>query len=300
MARNCGKSTRLVAAFMLSVTSLGSANAQVVSSKQQNIILDSNDSAVARCETPRTAPLQEAFRSVCLRLHPLDDKASVHNVIIIGFVGGFVRHGDLKHPEVHFASLLRNRYPANVHAEVFANHAGKEALRRVLQLLDSNGNGVITANEKEEANVIIYGHSWGASQTVTLARTLGRQGVPVLLTIQVDSVRKPGQEDSVIPPNVKNAVNFYQTKGLIHGRSTIRAADPERTHIMGNFQMDYRSRRINCDNYPWLARHFNKPHHEIENDPKVWNQIASVIDLELLKRTPTVEASVPSEIDALK
>ncbi len=69
---------------------------------------------------------------------------------------------------------------------------------------------------------------------------------------------------------------------------------------MGNFQMDYRSRRINCDNYPWLARHFNKPHHEIENDPKVWNQIASVIDLELLKRTPMVEASVPSEIDALK
>ena len=32
-------------------------------------------------------------------------------------------------------------------------------------------------------------------------------------------------------------------------------------------------RRINCDNYPWIARHLNKPHHEIENDPLVWEQI---------------------------
>jgi hypothetical protein len=196
---------------------------------------------------------------------------------------------------VHFASLLRNSYRSRVHVEVFANHDGKEALRRVLQMLDSNGDGLVTENEKEKANVIVYGHSWGGSQTVTLARELGRQGVPVLLTIQIDSVRKPGQEDSLISPNVKNAVNFYQTKGLIHGRSTIRAADPERTHIVGNFPMDYRNRRINCDNYPWLARHFDKPHHEIENDPKVWNEIASVIDLELLKTTPMVEALVPAE-----
>jgi len=294
MASNCREPMRLLLAIAVFVTALSAANAQIVLSKQQNI-LESNNSRVAHCETPRTAPLQEAFRSVCLRLHPLDDKASVRDIIVIGFVGGFVNHDDLKHPEVHFASLLGNSYPSSVHAEVFANHDGKAALRRVLQLLDSNGDGLITANEKEQADIIIYGHSWGASQTVTLARALGRQGVPVLLTIQVDSVRKPGQEDSIIPPNVKNAVNFYQTKGLIHGRPTIRAADPERTEIVGNLQMSYRNRRINCDNYPWLARHFNKPHHEIENDPEVWNHIASVIDLELLKRTPTAEASVQTE-----
>ena len=293
MARNCREPVRLLVAIAVLVTALGAANAQIVSSKQQTI-LEPNDS-IAHCETPRTAPLQDVFRSVCLRLHPLDDKASVRNIIIIGFVGGFVKHDDLNHPEVHFAALLGNRYPSSVHAEVFANHDGKAALRRVLQLLDSNGDGLITANEKEQSDIIIYGHSWGASQTVTLARALARQGVPVLLTIQVDSVQKPGQEDSIIPPNVKNAVNFYQTKGLIHGRPTIRAADPERTEIVGNFQMSYRNRRINCDNYPWLARHFNKPHHEIENDPKVWNHMASVIDLELLKRTPTAEASVSSE-----
>jgi hypothetical protein len=137
-------------------------------------------------------------------------------------------------------------------------------------LLDSNGDGLITANEKEQADILIYGHSWGASQTVTLALALGRRGVPVLLTIQVDSVRKPGQDDSVIPPNVKNAVNFYQTKGLIHGCPTIRAAEPERQEIVGNFQMSYRNRQINCDNYPWMARgHLLRPRREGQ-DEDVW------------------------------
>jgi hypothetical protein len=293
VALNYRKAMRLLVAFAVCVTHLGAATVQVVSSERQDT-LDSNVDTAARRKAPRTEPLQQAFQTVPLRLHPLDDKTSVHNIIIIGFVGGFVNRNDLKHPEVQFAALLRKSYPGCAHAEVFANHDGQGALRRVLQLIDSNGDGVITGDEKEQANIIIYGHSWGASQTVTLARALGRQGVPVLLTIQVDSVRKPGQEDSIIPPNVRNAVNFYQTKGLIHGRSSIRAADPDRTQIIGNYPMSYRNRRVNCDNYPWLARHFNKPHHEIENDPNVWNQIASVIDLELLKTPPIVGSSLPS------
>ena len=45
--------------------------------------------------------------------------------------------------------------------------------------------------------------------------------------------------------------------------------------------MTYMSRPIKCDNYPWLARTFNKPHHEIENDPIVWSRIASLIDTEI-------------------
>jgi hypothetical protein len=37
------------------------------------------------------------------------------NVIIIGFVGGFVSPDDIKHPEVQFAAYLRDRYPS-IHA----------------------------------------------------------------------------------------------------------------------------------------------------------------------------------------
>ena len=58
--------------------------------------------------------------------------------------------------------------------------------------------------------------------------------------------------------------------------------------------MTYEDGRINCDNYPWIACHLNKPHHEIENDPLVWEQIASMIDNELTKSTAAVEASFTS------
>jgi hypothetical protein len=224
---------------------------------------------------------------------------AVEKAIIVGFVGGFVRSDDMKHPEVQFAAHLRKAYPSEVHAEVFANHDGKHALRRVLELLSKDDDGVLTSRGKERASIIIYGHSWGASQVVTLARDLGRLGIPVSLTIQVDSVHKPGHEDAVIPPNVRNAVNFYQTKGFIHGRSHIRASDQKRTNIIGNFQMAYQDRQINCDNYPWLARHLNRGHHEIENDPRVWEQISSLID-ELLERTSPLEASLPTSPQSLK
>jgi hypothetical protein len=244
--------------------------------------------------------VQAALHLACDRDLLGTRKVALRNAIVIGFVGGFVRSDDVKHPEVQFAAFLRQRYPSVVHAEVFANHDGKNALRRVLHILDTDDDGVLTPREKKQAYIIIYGHSWGASQAVTLARQLGWQGVPVLLTIQVDSVHKPGHDDAVIPPNVRNAINFYQTRGLIHGRSSIRAADRSRTNIIGNFQMTYQDRRINCDNYPWIARHLNKPHHEIENDPLVWEQIASMIDNELSKSTAAVEASFTSSSDGVR
>ncbi len=241
-----------------------------------------------------TNAVEAALRLVCLR-----DNAGIRNIaaekaIIIGFVGGFVRPHDMKHPEVQFAAHLREAYPSDVHTEVFSNHDGKHALSRVLQLLSEGGDGVPTPLEKEKAKVIIYGHSWGAAQAVILARDLGRLGIPVSLAILVDSVHKPGHNDAVIPPNVRNFVNFYQTRGLIHGRSRISASDAQHTNMIGNFRMAYEDRHIDCDNYPWIARHLNKPHHEIENDPVVWEQIASMIDSDLFKRSSVVEASLPS------
>jgi hypothetical protein len=214
-------------------------------------------------------------------------------MIVIGFVGGFAKRDDAKHPEVQFAAQLRVRYSSQIHAEVFSNHEGKKALRQVLCLLDTDRDGTLTRIEKEQAKIIIYGHSWGASETVAFARELGQRGIPVLLTIQLDSIAKPGQKDSTIPPNVANAVNFYQPRGLLHGRSEISAADPARTTIIGNFRMTYQNHPINCDNYPWLARTFNKPHHEIENDPRVWNQAASLIDSELSSTKSTATSSAP-------
>jgi hypothetical protein len=202
-------------------------------------------------------------------------------LIVIGFMGGRVKGGNLVHKEASLAKELREGYPQRVHAEVFANHDGQSALNVVLRLLDENRDGRLTADEKKAARIVIYGHSWGASETVAFARRLNTLTVPVLLTIQVDSVRKPNQNDEEIPPNVVKAINFYQTEGLLHGRSLIEAMDPTRTTILGNYESSYKTSPVSCASYPWFARTFMKPHIEIENDPSVWGKIAALIRAEV-------------------
>jgi hypothetical protein len=216
------------------------------------------------------------------------------NNIIIGFVGGFVSRNDAKHPEVQFAAYLRDRYPS-IHAEVFGNHHGQKALQQVVRLLDTDHDGVLSPAEKERATIIIYGHSWGATETVEFARKLEQLGIPVALTIQIDTIGKPGHKASAVPPNVATAINFYQSEGPLHGAPQIIAADPTRTKIMGNIHMTYENRPINCDNYSWYSRTLNKPHHEIENDFRVWDQLASLINSDLPGAPSIVTAPSPSD-----
>jgi hypothetical protein len=208
--------------------------------------------------------------------------AALRKLIVIGFMGGNVRANDFVHREAGMAKDLEQRYPLALHAAVFANRDGDAALASVLQLLDKDENGCLSAREKSGARIVIYGHSWGASETIALARRLNHLSIPVLLTIQVDSVQKLNQNDARIPPNVREAVNFYQSEGLLHGRPRIEAMDPTRTTILGNFESAYKDDPVSCAGYPWFARAFMKPHIEIENDPRVWDKIEALIQTKLL------------------
>jgi pimeloyl-ACP methyl ester carboxylesterase len=198
-------------------------------------------------------------------------------LIVIGFMGGRIRAGNLAHKEAVIASDLDRRYPDAVDAITFANHRERDALRTVLRLLDTSRDGRLSQEEKNAARIVIYGHSWGGSETVNFARQLAQLGIPVLLTIQVDSIEKSGEDDRMIPPNVHEAINFYQTAGLLHGRSVIEAMDPRRTEILGNFLSEYKSKPVPCPGYSWYARAFMKTHIEIENDGALWNRIESLI-----------------------
>jgi hypothetical protein len=216
-------------------------------------------------------------------------------VLVIGFVGGFVRHDDRVHTEVQLIERLRKGYAPSVYVQMFENHRGKQAHQAILRLLHANSDGALSLEEKQNARIIIFGHSWGASETIELARQLEKDGIPVILTIQVDSVSKPGENDAVIPANVLQAVNFYQLDGLLHGQPQIRAADPARTRILGNFRSGYKAKPFSCGEYPWWDRLIMKPHIQIECDPAVWDQVESLIRSNL-----SLEARLPqsSEINA--
>jgi pimeloyl-ACP methyl ester carboxylesterase len=202
-------------------------------------------------------------------------------VIVFGFVGGFVKHDDPIHDEVRLAARLRKSYPSGVDVETFENSRGEIARKKILSLLDADHDGTLTEGEKQNARIILYGHSWGASEAIALARELKNDGIPVLLTVQIDSVSKFHQDDAVIPANVAQAVNFYQPDGFVHGQSEIRAADPGRTKIIGNFRFDYKASPYACNQYPWWDRLLVKAHTQIECDPNVWKQAEALIRLDL-------------------
>jgi len=173
-----------------------------------------------------------------------------------------------------------------VDVETFESYNGENARKKILSRLDANHDGTLTPEEKQSSRIILYGHSWGASEAIAVARELGNDGIPVLLTVQVDSVAKFRQNDAVIPVNVAQAANFYEVNGLVHGQTTIRAADPTRTKIIGNFRFDYKTSPYTCNEYPWYDRIFVKPHTQIECDPKVWKQVEELIRTDLPPAIP--------------
>ena len=212
--------------------------------------------------------------------------------IVIGFAGGFVRHDNLHHGPVQLARRIQQDVPKGTYIRVFENRHRKTAYQTILSLLDSNHDGILSAEEKSQARIILFGHSWGASAAVVLARELDRVGIPVLLTVQVDSVAKLWQHDSVIPDNVADAANFYQPHGLIHGRSVIRAADDSKTHILGNYRFDYRETPVQCKETAWFERTFTPSHMQSQCDPLLWAEVESLL-LQHLEPKPGVIAANP-------
>jgi len=178
---------------------------------------------------------------------------------------------------VQLARRIRQTAPKDTYVRVFENRRRKRAYDAILRLLDTDHDGSVSAEEKARARIILFGQSWGAAAAVLLARDLRREGVPVLLTVQVDSVAKAWQNDAVIPDNVAEAVNFYQPHGVIHGRARITAADHTKTEILGNYLTDYRKEPVECPEASWFDRVFTPGHMQSECDPGLWSRIEDMV-----------------------
>ncbi len=235
-------------------------------------------------------------------LHAGDGVASVRTAapapyILVGFAGGFVRHNNTHHGPVQLAQKIQQSLPqgdsSRVSIQVFENRRRKAAYNAILAQLDSNHDGVLSAQEKAQARIILFGHSWGASAVVMLARELDRAGIPVLLTVQVDSIAKPWESDKVIPENVAAAANFYQPHGLLHGRSEIIAADDSKTQILGNFRFDYQKNPAPCRGAgTWFDRLVTPSHMQSQCDPQLWNQVETLVR-QHMEPAPTAVATLP-------
>ncbi len=194
--------------------------------------------------------------------------------LVIGFLGGWEHWSD-QDRGVRRTILNLRRIPG-VYAESIENHRYEITPKWVEQALDTNGNHKLDDAERRNARVIIFGQSLGGQAAVRLARALRTRGIPVLLTVQVDSV---GANDRTIPDNVLAAVNLYQHEHLtFRGRPQIRAADQQKTTILANKQFHYPPFSTDGPTPKgWARRSFGGAHARMEADPAVWEEVESYI-----------------------
>ncbi len=197
------------------------------------------------------------------------------HVLVIGFLGGRDDWDDDKRSLRRLALKLRARRLPGLHVETVENTKRNVALRLVREAFDRNRDGTLDAPERKAARLIVYGQSFGGAAVVKFARQLQELGVPILLTVQIDSV---GLGDGKIPANVRRAANLYQRDGLlIEGEAPVVAEDPQRTEILGNFLYVYKDKEIDLSHESWWRKIFRIPHLKMENDPEVWAHVERLI-----------------------
>ncbi|MGD8531090.1 MAG: hypothetical protein PVG97_08920 [Syntrophobacterales bacterium] len=202
---------------------------------------------------------------------PLSDDQT----LIIGFLGGRQLWDDDSRGVRQLAVKLDEMSLANAEIETFQNRRRDLAMEFIHKALDRNGDDILDPQERASARLILYGQSLGGSAVVKLSEALEKIDIPVLLTVQVDSV---GFSDHLIPSNVSKAANIYQSNDWIFsGEDEIMAIDPEATSIVANIEFDYSDKEVDMTAQPWQRRLFSTPHSMMDADPEVWALVEELI-----------------------
>ena len=189
------------------------------------------------------------------------------DLLVVGFMGGRESWDNQQRGVRKLALKLRSMNLPGVHIETIENKNRRLAMQLIRNAFDHDSNGWLDERERALARIILYGQSFGGAAVMKLARQLKRVGVPVLLTVQVDSI---GRGDKVIPSNVAFSANLFQRDGLIKGEREIRPENPKKTTIIGNFKFDYSGKKIDLSEVSWLKRLFQAAHTKMDHDPEVW------------------------------
>jgi hypothetical protein len=201
------------------------------------------------------------------------------DTLVIGFLGGIEKWNDESRPVRELALQLRGMQMPGVYVETFEHGRRHEARKLIAAAIGRDSKGKFDAQGRRDIRIILFGHSMGGAAVVKLARELQKMDVPVALTVQVDSV---GVSDAAIPVNVARAANLFQHDSkLLHGRGEIRAQDPKKTVILGNFQYTYDGKWVDLSHARVGEQIIRTRHTKMEYDPEVWQRVEGFILEEL-------------------
>jgi len=194
-------------------------------------------------------------------------------ILIIGFMGGREPWNNEDRNVRKLALKLRSL--PNLKVETVENRKRKLAIELIQHAFDRNSDGQLDETERASVQLIVYGQSFGGAAVVKLAKQLQKIGIPIALTVQVDSV---GLGDRIIPANVRTAANLFQRNGwLIRGEREIHAEDSSKTTILGNFKYDYADNKIDISRVSFVKKAFRYAHTRMEYDPEVWKTVEELI-----------------------
>jgi len=198
-----------------------------------------------------------------------------NHILILGFMGGREPWNNADRSVRKLALRLRSMNEPGVWVETVENKKRSLAIELIVKAFDANQDGKLNERERDTIRLILYGQSFGGAAVVKLARQLKQMEVPVLLTVQVDSI---GRGDRMIPSNVDRAANLFQRNGwFIRGEPQIRADDPAKTTIVSNLEFDYADKRIDISGVPFMKKAFRVAHTRMEYDPEVWARVEELI-----------------------
>jgi hypothetical protein len=200
-----------------------------------------------------------------------------NQTLILGFLGGRENWDDSSRGVRQLAMKIDSMNLADVHIETLENRKRDLAMELILNTFDSNQNGYLDERERGRARLIMFGHSLGGAAVVKVSHNLSDMGIPVLLTVQIDSVGFT-YDDHVIPSNVRRAANLFQLDGwLLVGEDKIVPQDPDKTKIIANLKFDYKDKEIDMSGVPWERRLLSVPHSKMDADPEVWSTVERLI-----------------------
>ncbi len=202
------------------------------------------------------------------------------STLILGFLGGGKRSGDENRPAIQLAERLRVLEIPAVYIETTGHDRYVQALKLVEAATRRDAKGRCPVQGCSKIQLLLYGRGEGGATVLRLARELKSLGLPVALTVQVDTA---GRSDGVIPSNVARAANLYDAGAATAGGTRIRAEDPAKTQILANLLFSEDGKWLDLPEgvSPGRPRHARSA--QFDSDPQVWNRVEDYI-LEEMRR----------------
>lgn len=158
-------------------------------------------------------------------------------IVFLGFVGALEPPENKHSGVVQLRDILQGPQFGDVCAKTYSPYVWTEGRDWLLSHFPSH-DGALTQEELERVpKVILVGHSMGGWAMLSVARELGKRGIPVELTVQVDSV---GITDHTVPRNVKADAIFHAHDILMFlTTKSVRLEDPSKTRLVANVLVEH-------------------------------------------------------------